>query len=130
MADPGRALAVVAGHAELPGGLVGAVERIAGRGDVLVPFSNVGLGGEQIEDALRALVEGGGLRVIFTDLHGGSATLAARRIARDHADVVVVTGVNLSALLDFVFAVDSMPPADAARRAAERGRATLTAGPP
>ena len=62
--------------------------------------------------------------MIFTDLPGGSATIAARRIARDNPDIVLVSGVNLATLLDFVFS-SAATPEEAARAAAERGKASL-----
>jgi hypothetical protein len=42
-------------------------------------------------------------------------------------DVVLVTGTNLATLLEFVFQDKSISPADAARRSAEKGRASLAA---
>lgn len=122
MVGPRRA--IIAGHGAFPAGLVSAVEQITGEQDALVAFSNAGLAREAIEAGLRALVEGG-IGVVFTDLPGGSATLAARRIARDHPDLTLVTGANLAALIDFVLTDPSLTCADAARRAAERGRAAL-----
>ncbi|MDQ2891425.1 MAG: hypothetical protein M3R65_12875 [Gemmatimonadota bacterium] len=118
--------AIVAGHGALPVGLVSAVEQITGRGNALIAFSNAGLGREEIEAGLRDLVTLHGVSVIFTDLPGGSATLAARRVLRDTAGVVVVTGATLASLMDFVFAPPDMPPGDAAARAAEKGRAAIT----
>ena len=67
-----------------------------------------------------------GVRVIFTDLQAGSCTMASRRILHGMEDAVLVAGVNLPTLLDFVFA-DSMPPVVAARHAAERGKASIVA---
>ncbi len=119
--------AVVAGHGTFPDGVVSAVEQITGRGSVLVSFSNVGLGREEIERGLRQLLQQHAIRVIFTDLPGGSATLAARRMMRDLPDLTVVTGVNLAALIDFVFCDGSMAAGDAARHAAEKGRDSLAA---
>lgn len=124
MEDPRRA--IVTGHGEFPAGMVSAVEQITGRRDVLVAFSNAGLGREEIESGLRSLVEGG-IGVVFTDLLGGSATLAARRIARDHAHLTLVMGANLATLIDFVLADPALPCAEAAHHAAERGRAALCA---
>jgi PTS system N-acetylgalactosamine-specific IIA component len=62
--------------------------------------------------------------VIFTDLPAGSGTLAARRIVKDDPGVVLVSGVNLATLLDFVFN-SAATPTEAARSAAERGKASL-----
>jgi PTS system N-acetylgalactosamine-specific IIA component len=114
--------AIVAGHGALPAGLVSAVEQITGRGSTLVPFSNAGLGREEIESGIRELLERYGVHVIFTDLPGGSATLAARRIQRDRPDVALVTGVGLAALMDFVFCPTAMPAREAAAHAAQKAR--------
>lgn len=119
--------AIVAGHGNLPEGLVSAVEQITGRGNVLLAFSNSGLGREQIEAGLRDRIAHEGVTVIFTDLPGGSATLAVRRVMHDIAGLTLVTGANLATLIDFVFCDVAMLPADAARHAAEKGRATLNA---
>ena len=116
------ARAIVAGHGELAAGLVSAVAQITGRDAALVPLSNRGLGAASLEEHLREAVEQGA-RVIFTDLPGGSWTLAARRLMRERADVVLVTGVNLAALLDFVMRTDAAP--ERAGHAAEKGRAAI-----
>ena len=120
---PPRAL--VAGHADFAAGLVSAVEQITGRGAQLVPVAVHGLRLEDIESLLRQRMEEAGVRVIFTDLQAGSCTMAARRLLRGFDDAVLVAGVNLPTLLDFVFA-DGHDAADAARHAVERGRAAMS----
>ncbi|MEO5590058.1 MAG: hypothetical protein ABIS03_10770, partial [Gemmatimonadaceae bacterium] len=66
-----------------------------------------------------------GIRVIFTDLPGGSATLAVRRIMRRMPEVLLVTGTNLPILLEFAFQSDN-DPVEAARKSVEKGRAALS----
>lgn len=120
---PKKARAIVVGHGEFSAGLASAVQQITGMGDQFVCLSNTGMAPGDIEAALRShLVDGAS--VIFTDLPAGSATLAARRVARDRPEVVLVSGVNLATLLDFVCSSASSPE-EAARGAAERGRASL-----
>ncbi len=116
--------AIVVGHGEFSAGLVSAVGQICGLADKLVVLSNVGQTPQDIEATLRDQLARTGARVIFTDLPGGSATIAARRIARDNPDIVLVSGVNLATLLDFVFN-SAGTPEEAARAAAERGKASL-----
>lgn len=116
--------AIVVGHGEFAGGLVSAVGQICGLADKLVVLSMMGKTPEDIEGAIREQLARTGARVIFTDLPAGSATLAARRIVKEDPGVVLVSGVNLATLLDFVFNT-SVPPAEAARAAAERGKASL-----
>lgn len=127
MTEPNHAprRAIVTGHGAFPDGLVSAVQQITGRGEMIVPFSNAGLGREEIETGLRDCIEQSNAMVVFTDLPGGSATLAARRILRDMPSLTIVTGANLATLVDFVFADDAMSAADAAAHAAERGRVAL-----
>jgi PTS system N-acetylgalactosamine-specific IIA component len=116
--------AVVAGHGDFAAGVVTAVDQITGRGAVLVPLTNRGLGGDEIVRMLRDAVVSAGAQVVFTDLPAGSWTIAARRVQRDRPELVIVTGANLPALLDFVFQADS-PAGIAARHAADKGRGAL-----
>lgn len=127
------AAAVVAAHGDLAAGLVSAVDQITGRGALLRPLSNRGLGAPEIEGALRAALDATGAGAVFTDLPGGSCTMAARRLQRERPALAVATGVNLAALLEFVCAVDAGAgaapdaggPAPLVARAAERGRASI-----
>lgn len=121
---PDMPRAIVVGHGEFAGGLVSAVGQICGLADKLVVLSMMGKTPEDIEGSIREQIARTGARVIFTDLPAGSATLAARRIVKEDPGVVLVSGVNLATLLDFVFNT-SVPPTEAARAAAERGKASL-----
>src|SRR3954466_4210817 len=124
--DAGEARAIVAGHAEFAAGLVSAVQQITGRGDQLVPVAVGKLSVQDIEELLRATMVEANVRVIFTDLQAGSCTMASRRILRGMNDAVLIAGANLPTLLDFVFAEGRSAP-EAARHAAERGRAAISA---
>ncbi|MDP9202159.1 MAG: hypothetical protein M3P26_09575 [Gemmatimonadota bacterium] len=116
--------AIVVGHGDFAAGLVSAVAQICGLADKLVVLSNTGMAPGDIEAAIRDHLARTGANVIFTDLPGGSATIAARRIAKENPDIVLVSGVNLATLLDFVFS-SAGTPEQAARAAAERGKASL-----
>jgi len=117
--------ALVTGHGHFPQGIVSAVAQITGLGDQLVALSNIDLGRDEIEAAVRSALDAHGLSVVFTDLPGGSATLAVRRVMRDRPELTLVTGTNLATLIDFVFCDHGTPAADAARHAADKGRAAL-----
>ena len=117
--------AIVIGHGDFAVGIASAVAQITGRGACLVPMSNRGMSGDAIEAALAATAQETGARVIFTDLPGGSATIAARRVIRARDSLTLVAGVSLAVLLDFVMSEDA-DPRSAARHAAERGKAAIT----
>jgi PTS system N-acetylgalactosamine-specific IIA component len=126
-------LAVVAAHGDLAAGLVSAVGQITGRAELLVPLSNRDLAPVDIEGRLRELADGH-VVALFTDLPAGSCTMAARRLLRDRPDLVLVTGVNLPALVDFVCRADAAHAAggdlagvarEVAQHAADRGRTAL-----
>lgn len=122
--QPMKHRAIVAGHGEFAAGLVSAVEQITGRGDQLIPIAVHKLGVADIEALLRERMIAEDVRVIFTDLQAGSCTMASRRILRGMDDAVLIAGANLPTLLDFVFA-EGMSGPQAARHAAERGRAAI-----
>jgi len=123
-AGPDTPRAIVVGHGEFAAGLVSAVGQICGMADKLVVLSMMGMTPEDIEGTIRDHLARTGARVIFTDLPAGSATIAARRIVKNEPGLVLVSGVNLATLLDFVFSTD-VSPTEAARAAAERGKASL-----
>ncbi|MEP6766636.1 MAG: hypothetical protein ABJB66_20135 [Gemmatimonadaceae bacterium] len=117
--------AVVAGHAAFATGLVSAVQQISGMGAALSPVTSIGLAGGDIASMLEDALDALGTSVIFTDLPAGSCTIAARRLQRVRPELVLVTGVNLATVLEFVFRSSSETPLEAATAAAEKGRATL-----
>jgi PTS system N-acetylgalactosamine-specific IIA component len=117
--------AIVAGHGDFAAGLVSAIQQITGRGAQLIPVAVQQLSVEGIEALLRTRMLEADVRVIFTDLQAGSCTMASRRILRGMDDAVLIAGANLPTLLDFVFAEGRTAP-EAARHAAERGRAAIS----
>lgn len=110
---------VIVSHAAVAEALGAAVAAITGIHGALVAVSNEGCGKEGLAERLREAV-GTGPAVLFVDLPGGSCLTGAARYAKRHADVAVVTGVNLAMLLDFVFHRE-LTPAEAARRAVDAG---------
>jgi PTS system N-acetylgalactosamine-specific IIA component len=122
--EPRVAPALVIGHAAYAAGLVSAVGAITGRGELLVPLTNEDAGIDEIERRLADAADATGARVIFTDLPAGSCAFAARRLLRSRPDMVVVTGVTLPALIDYVFHAE-LPPPDAADHACEMGRKSI-----
>ena len=110
---------IIVTHAAVAQALVTAVAAITGVGDALTGVSNEGCGTEELSERLRQAI-GEGPAVLFVDLPGGSCFTSSVRYAKQHAEIAVVTGVNLAMLLDFVFHRD-IPPAEAARRAVDAG---------
>src|SRR5262245_35402759 len=115
-----------AGQPDVASGRVSAVQQMTRRGAQLIPAPVAKLSVEDIEKLLRTRMQEANVRVIFTDLQAGSCTMASRRILRGMDDAVLVAGANLPTLLDFVFA-EGRSPSEAARHAAERGKAAITA---
>lgn len=116
--------AIVIGHGDFASGIASAVAEITGRSDCLVAMSNRDMSGGAIESALASAVEATDARVIFTDLPGGSATIAARRVIRARDALTLVAGVSLAVLLDFVMSEDADQRA-AAKHAADRGKSAI-----
>jgi mannose PTS system EIIA component len=93
---------IVLAHGDMATGLLDAVRHIAGSGaDFLVPVTNRGLGpdalAEQIAQAASDVPT-----IVFTDLQSGSCGFAARRCLQGNPRLVVISGVNLPILLEFV----------------------------
>jgi len=121
---PATVRAIVAGHGSFSSGIISAVEQITGRGASFLAMSNTGLCLDDIQGALARALDDTGARVIFTDLPAGSCTMAVRRMIRARPGVVLVTGINLSLLLDFAMQ-ESVDPIIAVQTALERARASM-----
>ncbi|HEY0931592.1 MAG TPA: hypothetical protein VGE27_16845 [Gemmatimonas sp.] len=116
--------AVVAGHGTFATGVISAIEQITGRGSAFLPISNSGLCLDDIQGALAQALDDTGAKVVFTDLPAGSCTMAVRRMIRERQGVLLVTGVNLSLLLDFAMA-DEVDTVAAVQGALDRGKASM-----
>jgi mannose/fructose-specific phosphotransferase system component IIA len=110
---------IIVSHAAVAQAMVAAVRAITGIDNALTAVSNEGCGTDQLAERLRDAV-GEGPAMIFVDLPGGSCMTSSTRYAKQHAEIAVVTGVNLAMLLDFVFHRD-ISPEEAARRAVDAG---------
>jgi mannose/fructose-specific phosphotransferase system component IIA len=119
---------VLLAHGSLAQGLADAVRQISGMGEeVLLPISNSGKTPQVLEEELRGIL-GDDPAVVFTDLGSGSCTLAARRCMREDCSQVVVTGVNLPILLEFVFN-RHLPLGELVPRLLEKGTEAVQAPP-
>ena len=93
---------IVIAHGDMATGMIDAVKHIAGiSGDFLLPLSNRGLGPDALAQEVRKLV-GDEPAIVFTDLQSGSCGFAARRCSQEMSQIVVISGVNLPILLEFV----------------------------
>jgi PTS system N-acetylgalactosamine-specific IIA component len=121
---PATVRAIVAGHGAFASGIISAVEQITGRGASFLAMSNTGLCLDDIQGTLARALDDSGAHVIFTDLPAGSCTMAVRRMIRARPGVLLVTGINLSTLLDFAMQ-DASDPVVAVNAALERGRVSM-----
>ena len=115
---------IVVGHGNIPEGLLDAVRRIAGdQSEGLTAISNSGLSVEDLKIKLDA-VSGSDPTIMFTDLLVGSCGMAAAYSCRNTTERIVVSGVNLPMLLEFIFHRD-LPLNELAERVADTGREAI-----
>jgi len=115
---------IVVAHGEMAVGLTDAVRSITGAGpDALAPLSNRGLAPAALAAVLQAEA-GKGPTILFTDLPSGSCGVAARMLAHNDPGLVVICGVNLPMLLDFV-TNRNLPLLELATRLVAKGKAAI-----
>jgi mannose/fructose-specific phosphotransferase system component IIA len=120
--------AVLLGHGTMPDGLVDAVRHITGcEPETIVPVSNTAMSPEAL--AARVLqAAGDGTVILFTDLQSGSCGFVARRLAQAQRQMVVISGVNLPMLIEFVMN-RRLPLEELVPRLLSRGRAAIGCSP-
>ncbi len=121
-----RVPALLVMHADLAAALLHAAARVYGDIEGVQVLSNEGLDKRQIEDHIEAEISGwreGGL--VLTDFWGGSCHTCALAVARGHGKVLLLTGVNLPMLLDYLHNRDRVGVEELAERMLQRGRANI-----
>jgi mannose/fructose-specific phosphotransferase system component IIA len=121
-----RVPALLVTHADLAAALVRAAERVVGPVEDVTVLSNEGLSRDDLEEAIETRVQGwahGGL--LLTDFWGGSCHTCGASAARKHGEVVIVTGINLPLLLDYLYNRDRLGASELAERLQAKGRDSI-----
>lgn len=112
---------VVVAHGDLSRSLVEATEQIAGVRGALVAVSNLDCSPAELRRRVDEAI-GAGPAIVFADLASGSCGFACRAASCDNRRVAMITGVNLPALIEFVFHRD-MDVSELAARLVQKARA-------
>lgn len=118
-----RIPALLVTHADLGAALLRAAQQIYGSVPDVDFLSNSGLSRADLERVIRERVSGwthGGL--VLTDFPGGSCQQCGLLAARGNAEILVVTGMNLPGLLDYLHNREQYPVAELAERLMTRAR--------
>ncbi len=118
-----RVPALLVMHADLAAALLRAAERLAGPIEDVAVLSNEGLSRDALEREIDRRVSGwaqGG--IVFTDVWGGSCHQCGASAARGRGEVVVVTGLNLPILIDYLYNRDKYPSNELAERLLKKGQ--------
>lgn len=121
-----RVPALILTHADLSQALVRAAEKVVGPIEDVVLLSNEGLSRADLEEAIETRVQGwthGGL--LLTDFWGGSCHTCGASAVRRHGELVIVTGINLPLLLDYLHNRDKLSAGDLAERLQQKGRDSI-----
>jgi mannose/fructose-specific phosphotransferase system component IIA len=121
----GRVPALVVMHADLAAALLRAAARVYGPVDEVDVLSNEGLSRAQLEASISGRVaewSAGGL--VFTDLWGGSCHICGVSAVRGRP-VILISGLNLPTLLDYLHNRDQLPVSELAERLLQRGRESI-----
>ena len=121
-----RVPALLVMHADLAGALLRAAERMFGPVEGVDVLTNEGRSREDLERAIEERVaawpEGG---LVFTDVWGGSCHQCGASAARRRGTVVVVTGLNLPTLIDYLHNRDQYNVNDLAERLLKKGQDSI-----
>ena len=124
MSAPVPALLVM--HADLSAALLRAAEQVTGPIEGVETISNTGLSRAELEREIVQRVErwtAGGL--VFADFWGGSCHICGASAARGRGEVVVVTGLNLPTLIDYLHNRDQYNVNDLAERLLKKGQDSI-----
>jgi PTS system mannose-specific IIA component len=113
-------------HADLAAALLRAAQAVYGPVEEVEVLSNEGHSRESLERAIADRIaewpHGG---VILTDFWGGSCHVCGASALRGKGEIVLITGVNLPVLVDYLHNRDLYGPAELADRLKRKGQDSL-----
>jgi PTS system mannose-specific IIA component len=121
-----RVPALLVMHADLSAALLRAAEQVVGAIEGVESISNSGLSRDELEREIANHVErwpAGGL--VLTDFWGGSCHLCGASVARGRGEVVVVTGLNLPTLIDYLHNRERYGVIELAERLQKKGQESI-----
>lgn len=121
-----RVPALLVMHADLSAALLRAAEQVTGPIEGVESLSNRGLSRADLEQEITKRVEAwpeGGL--VFADFWGGSCHQCGASAARGRGEVVVVTGLNLPTLIDYLYNRERYGVIELAERLMKKGQESI-----
>lgn len=124
--------ALVITHGGVGRELVRVVEMILGPVEGLIALTNAGKSVQVLTAEIRTALaaarggEAAGTSLLFIDDFGGSCANAAQIAVAEGEKALILTGINLAMLLDFVTWRETLSPAELSRRLVEKGREAIT----
>jgi mannose/fructose-specific phosphotransferase system component IIA len=121
-----RVPALLVMHADLSSALMRAAQKVYGEFEGVAVLSNEGRSREDLEGEIGRLVSGwthGGL--VLTDFWGGSCHICGMAAARGRGEIVIVTGLNLPTLLDYLHNRDQYGVVELAERLRKKGQDSI-----
>ncbi len=118
-----RIPALLVTHVDLGAALVAAAEQIYGPFEDVGVLSNTGLARADLERLIRERVAAwshGGL--VLTDFPGGSCQQCGLLAGRGHDEIIVISGINLPGLLDYLHNRERYPVGELAERLMAKAR--------
>jgi len=121
-----RVPALLVMHADLASALLRAAEQVTGPIEGVAVLSNEGLSGAELERRIGEAVSswtGGGL--VLTDFWGGSCHICGSAALRGRGQVVLITGINLPVLIDYLHNRDRFTVDELAERLSRKGQESI-----
>lgn len=121
-----RVPALLVMHADLASALLRAAESVYGPIEGVEVLSNEGLSRQGLEQEIGRRVAGWGAGgLVLTDFWGGSCHICGAAAARGQGGLVIVTGMNLPTLIDYLHNRDQYAVEELAERLQKKGQDSI-----
>lgn len=121
------AIGIIVTHGNLAQELLNTVESIVGKIDFCQAISNADLNDEALIERVRKIIDEhrDAYLILFVDYFGGSCSMNCSRAVKGYDRAVVISGINLPILLDFVTKRGTMGPEEIIDHLIKRGQESV-----